>query len=101
MEISRLCVVCGLSSPLLHFFMGCPYPSLLVFPIQPFLNCLPVKAPPLWLVFSFFFAFWLLTLVAIATEELSRFRQQCRARGCHQPTPNTAVPSPCLMTLFT
>lgn len=95
--------VCSLALPLLlsvRFFNGCLYPSLcLSFPSSPFSSISPLKAPPLCLIFV-----WLLSLVAIATEELSSFRQQCRARGCHQPTLNTAFPSSlplCLMTMFT
>ncbi len=84
--------VCSLALPLLlsvRFFIGRLYPSLfLSFPSSPFSSISPSKAPPLCLVFV-----WLLSLVAIATEELSSFRQQCRARGCDQPTLNTVLSS--------
>lgn len=81
-----LCFTSGLPE---RFFIGCLYPSLsLSFPSSPFSSISPSKAPPLCLVFV-----WLLSLVAIATEELSSFRQQCRARGCHQPTLNAALSS--------
>lgn len=84
-----LCSLALLLLLLMRFFIGCLYPSLcLSFPSSPFSSISPLKAPPLCLVFV-----WLLSLVAIATEELSSFRQQCRARGCHQPTLNTAFSS--------
>lgn len=73
-----------------RFFISCLYPSLcLSLPSSPFSSISPLKAPPLCLVFFV----WLHSLVAIGTEELSSFRQYCRARGCHQPTLNTAFSS--------
>lgn len=82
--------VCSLALPLTVFlywvFVSLP---LSIVPIQSFLFYSSLESPsPLPRFFV-----WLLSTVAMATEELSSFRQQCGARGCDQPTLNAVLSS--------